>query len=144
MDWGQRKDPFPQAPVISAATADPAAGADAAAVTVPAGRKWLLLTTYYIVVTDANVANRYWRLTVDDGTNDTFVYLAPTAITASITRNISTGHLVDDYSGALQYWKISLPTFELPATWNFQIELVSIQATDNIAAVRYTYKDVPT
>ena len=129
-------------PTKTGATADPAAGSDAAAVTVPAGKRWKLKTTYWTVVADGNAANRYWRLTITDGSNAYFIYLANTAITATQSRNISTGNAIDDYTGTLQYWKLSLPEFVLEAGYTFQIELVSIQAGDDIGPMRYSYQEV--
>jgi hypothetical protein len=47
---------------------DPAANNEISE-TVPTGVRWRLLSFYFTLVTDANVANRNVRLVIDDGTN---------------------------------------------------------------------------
>lgn len=133
--------------ISTTATANPAAGAQLATVTVPAGKRHLLLSGKTSVVTDANVANRYFILVIKrDGTNTDAIYAQGSAITASLTRSVSFSNgLPGTYiSEATSGMIIGTPDrgIEIPAGGNWQLFCVSIQAADDIAALQYAYKEV--
>lgn len=130
---------------LDAATADPAAGADPAAVTVPAGKRWLLLSAYVVLATDANVANRYVMLTVTDGTNVKGRYRMIPAHTASVTAGHSfvPGASANTTLTTYNQQGIAVEGIEMAAGWTFQITAASIQAGDDFGAVEYAYKEAP-
>jgi hypothetical protein len=75
---------------------NPAAGVEITE-TVPTGARWRMIAVYVVLVTSADVANRRFHLTFDDGTNIYARTVGGTDMAASITSRISslvTGQLV--------------------------------------------------
>lgn len=141
VDWSRIKT------ITIAGTVNPAAGADPAAVTVPAGKRWLLLGMYFAMVTDANAANRYPYLTVrHDGTNATSYFGASTPQTASLTQNWGFAPGAGQ-GGAIGAGLVASVGFgepiEIGPGGNFQIRFLNIQVGDDCTAVTYAYKEAP-
>jgi len=128
-------------PVTAAATADPAAGANPAAVTVPAGKKWKLFTARCQLVADATVVNRNALVTVTDGTTTVAAFRAAFNQTASTTVEYT---FCDAYptTTLLATAVVSYSPLELPAGYTFQVTFLNLQAGDNATAASYTYKEV--
>lgn len=136
---------FDQIPPETAQTANPAAGADLAVITVPSDEQWLFMGGYLSIVTDANVANRY--LTLDDladGTNVALHLTPASAQTASQTRKYSIGpHCVpgtlvnDTYMMAIPVRGLYLAPGAV-----IDINLTNIQAADDISAFTYVFKRI--
>lgn len=129
-------------------TANPAAGADPAAVTVPSGKRYLVLSAINTVTTDANVANRYPYLHIkNDGSASTAMYMAATPITASIAGQIVSfgGGAAGGAIGAGQVIAIPIPSggVEVPAAGTIRVQYLNIQATDDAAAMTLIYKEAP-
>ena len=79
------------------------AGTVVTTLTVPTGKKWVLLNARLVVTTDATVTNRIPRIRKDDVANDTIINILATTQTASLgpisyywTQNVSaTGVIVN-------------------------------------------------
>ena len=130
-----------QITIKSGATADPAAGAQLASITVPAGKRWKFVSLEATLVTDATVATRYFLVTYYmDGTNITYQTLAGVNITASLTRVQSyvTGSFVT--TAGTEYGQ-HLPDIELPAGATITMVAIALVAGDNISAATYYYKE---
>lgn len=138
------KDKFDDMIVRTGATADPAAGADPAAVTVTTGERWLLLSCACTMVTSADAANRYPYLVIThDGTNAIDRYMATTPTTASLTQTITfgggaTGGAIGD--GLMYSIPIPVNGIEINSAGIFQVKFLNIQAADNCGVMRYAYK----
>lgn len=129
--------------MIRATTADPAAGAQLAVVTVPAGKRMKIYSAEATVVCDATVANRYFTLYVRmNGTDNTYITNAGLTITASQTKiqSFKSGSLIT--TAGTQYG-MHFPEMELPAGATLFMFLSNIQAADDIGAMTYTYKVLP-
>lgn len=59
--------------------------------TVPAGARWQILSLSNVFVTDANVANRFPRLIIDDGAANVYESDPAAALAASLTRIYNAG-----------------------------------------------------
>jgi hypothetical protein len=135
-------------PVKTGATADPAAGANPADVTVPAGKRYLLLAARNQIVCDATVITRYPTLLVlPDGTNEIRRYVG-TGSTASQTSNNLFEHGDHGSSGSTGvgdcYVKgFSVPGIEIAAGGIFKLNYTNLQAADNAGVMRYEYKEAP-
>lgn len=134
-------------PMSVGSTADPAAGAQLANITVPAGKRWLVLGLSYQITTDANVADRQPTLVFRaDGTNTTSAVGTP-VITASLTAVRVSFGLGGAYGGTAASNGIVFagmgPGVELPASGNMQAYIYNIQATDNATIAYYVYKEAP-
>lgn len=126
--------------VITAATADPAAGSNPAAVGPAANRRWLFLGGAASLVTDATVISRY-PLVVElgDGTNTSGRFLENAAHTASLTVIHSIGaHGIVSVQG---YIPIPRPGIELPGGGTVQVQASNLQAGDNWGPLYYKYKE---
>lgn len=77
--------------LVSVTLADPGAGAQFAALTVPSGFAWLLMAARFRVVTDATVTNRYPGYSITDGTGEIFDILNSNALVASQTNDCAFG-----------------------------------------------------
>jgi len=131
-------------PVKVGVTADPAAGANPAAVTVTATKKWLLTSVYIAsMVTDANVASRVASLVITDGTNTQAQFMYNSNQAASLTRQYNWAMGIGAAYLANTVINITLPGggLELPAGWTFQVTFINIQAADDCGVVRYSYKE---
>jgi len=133
-------------PISYAATADPAAGANPAVMTVPAGKRWLWLAGSCSLTTDATVIDRYPLLVVKQlaAGNVEERYMSPTPITASLT-------VISTFAGgaaaaaivANGQCNVPIPAggIEIKAGGTVQVTFLSIQAADNAGAVFYKYKE---
>ena len=144
-DWGQ-------APLIQGATADPAAGAEIATITVPVGKKWKLYSIHATLVSDATVANRYPYINIaPDGTNILLIARSSVAQTASLTIpwmwapnnafGTTTPAAISGYG-----MNIGLGIqdgLELPAGAIITFLTTGIVAGDNWGVCRYRYKELP-
>ena len=131
-------------PVSAGVTADPAAGAQIADITVPTGKRWLFLGAYCTIVCDANAANRVPHCDVlTDGTNVDRVHYGTGTTTASNTGKwmFTMGNSVTISSG--YHMVIGLPVggIEVPAGAIIRIVADSIQVGDNLSVLRYAYKE---
>lgn len=122
-------------------TADPAAGADPAAVTVPTGKVWRVLAMRCQTVTSADVANRYPVFYITcDGTIEVYRAGTTTAITASLTTDIACGQ---EYVGRIgNRLTVGFRPLELPAGATINFALAGIQAADNSTALTVMYQEV--
>lgn len=132
------------------ATADPAAAAAPATVTVPTGKRWLLLGIWYTGVMDANAANRRLTVTIQtDSTNADFLAINPANLTASQTVYVSFRPGAGDtyYTvGSNHYQQCSLGNskgIELPAGADIVSAILSVQVGDDLGPMRYIYKEAP-
>ena len=133
-------------PVLTAVTADPAAGSDPAAVTVAAGKRIILLGCYVSMTADANAANRYIQLVVArDGTNIDTAFQTVPAHTANLTRahSFSPGSSPNTALRLVNVGSLPEGGLEIPAGGTFQITVDGIQAGDDLTAVYYAYKEAP-
>jgi len=130
-------------PVKTGSTADPAAGAQLAAITVAAGKRMILYSMEATIVADATVATRiffaYIRI---NGADTTYASLGGLNITASQTKlqSFMANSLV--ITAGTQYG-MHIPLMELPAGATILMYAVALQAGDNIGAMTYTYKEAP-
>ena len=130
--------------VSLAYTANPAAGAQPAAITVPASQVFQFRGGGYLVTTDANIVNRYpFCGTKDDGTNYHMRAISLLPITASLTAaeawfvpGAASGGPVG--SGLSQ--TIGIAPLEVDAAGVIQFGLASIQVGDDIGVVYYKVK----
>jgi len=142
----EKKDmSWEKVPVSNAATADPAAAANPAEVTVPTGKTWLILHMSVTAVTDANAANRYATVAVkDDGTNISRTYVDPAPHVASTTAShefIPGGSAQTTLRG-VNVGSLPAMGLELPAGAKFQLVFTSIQAADDLGPLYYAYKEI--
>ncbi len=127
-------------PIIAASTENPAANTQYASITVPAGKRWLLYGVYSTITTDANVANRTLQVYIKaDGTNISVVSPTSAAVTASTTAAVRSFSINSPLTATT--YSNHLPAIELPAGAVIDIYWNSLQATDDIAAGRYLYKE---
>ena len=140
-------------PVISGATANPAAGANPNGFTVPAGKRYLFMGASFSLVTDANVANRTVSGTIayDGGVIAHTAVISTTAQTASLTRYysvIAARTYGETYSAALGgYYFLGMGAvgdgLELPPGAVLSLTVLSKQVGDDASATTYWYKEAP-
>jgi len=140
-DWGA-------IPVSTGATADPAAGANPATITVPAGKRWQFIAWRAILVNDATVANRYLTATVTpDGTNYTRRFFSVQAQPASTTHiyvlHPGTPGEVYDAGNTWHTIGMGLSLLELSAGATITFATTGIVAGDNWGIAYYEYKEAP-
>lgn len=132
-------------PVSDTQTANPAAGAQPAASYVPAGKQWLIVGASVTLNTDANVADRYPYLQMSTDGTYTLISMQPTPITASIT-----GQFVSFAAGcspggaignSLAYGSGIGDGIVLSTGGWVRLQLLGIQAADDLAIVTYFYKE---
>jgi len=134
-------------PVKVGVTADPAAGSPAADITVPMGKRWLLLGIRTRIACDATVANRYCNIFVmPDGTT-TFIRVSPgVAVAASQTATVWCARMqsaqYNESSGGWTYVANGIES-DVPAGGIVRVQWTNLQAGDNIEAVSYIYKEAP-
>lgn len=133
-------------PPLSAATADPAAGADVATITVPAGKIWLFLGCYCTVTNDANAGNRLPNLKIGDGTGTVKSFMSPTAITQSLSNvaiSFAPGaeHAAAIANNGMVVTGIDAEGIEIMAAGTIDMDYYNIKAGDDISAMRYIYKE---
>jgi len=136
-------DGWDDVPLSTANGANPAAGADPAAITVPAGKRWLLLGVRDQMVTDANVADRFPTLTVTNGATAFFATVDSNAQTAGLTHQhyFALGAGAAVLSGTTHIINIPIGGIELGPGYVFQVTYANIQAGDDATAITYVYKE---
>ena len=133
-------------PLVVGVTANPAAGASPATVTVPSGKRWLYLGGVVSLVADATVASRYvYNVVYPNGTTQ-YLKGRSAAVTASQTRvcHFVPGVTNSSVIGNDEMVAIGgfLPT-ELPAGATITVESVNLQVGDDYGAFTYFYKEAP-
>ncbi len=142
------KDVWDDKGVITATTANPAAGAEATGFTVPSGSRYLFLGAVNELVASADVANRTTQIDVTlDGSTTAYYLISSTAQTASQTKSYhwlpmkSVGEtVVGDHF--LMGFGLS-QGIEIPATGTVAFTTTNIEAADNWGATTYWYKVLP-
>lgn len=136
LDW----TPFPKQ---GSSTANPAAGANPAVVTVPAGKVHLLLKVFIALTTDATATSRAITLAITDGTNTKAWYRILPPQTASLTNyhTFGPGLVANTTLQTQNVAPIDVPGIELPAGWTWQVIISNIQGGDDCDAVQYEYKE---
>ena len=129
-------------------TANPAAGADPAVITVPAKTVYRVMGVFNTITTDGNAADRYpYLLELQDGTNTSGRYAAATPITASLTGVMTSfnGGGAGGAVGDAQVQSVPIPPrgIELPPAGKLQLKYLNIQAGDDATAAVITYKEAP-
>lgn len=112
---------------------DPDAGTEISE-TVPARRRWRLLTINFSLVTDVTVADRYVRLIIDDGTTVLYISSAIAAHVASLTRNHSYGVNGQTHDVTYNTFNTSLPDLILISGFRIRTATQDLQAADNFTA----------
>ncbi len=131
-------------PVTVAVTADPAAGANLAAITVPAKKRWLFLGSMHSVVTDATVVTRqpFVRF-ARNGTNTDQEIVSPNGITASLTAYVTFGDAASATATVTaRYITSELAPVDCPAGTTISHLMGGLVAGDNIGVCYYAYKQV--
>ena len=125
-------------------TADPAAGAQLATITVPANRRWQFWGIELVLVADAGGADRSFvgQLLIAGGSYTTYQTNAGVAIAATQTKlqSFIAGSLLT--TAGTQYG-MHIPLIELPAGAKITIYCSNLAAGDNISAATYWYKEAP-
>ena len=141
-------DKIPPKQVTQAA---PVAGAPPgfASLTVPAGKRWLVVGIFTKCVMDGNAADRRLSMYATDGTNTVMNTPYSTATIASKTGYFNFGPLVTTVLQAIvgtNYFNnipfAQLPT-ELPAGYILKVDMASIQAGDQFDVTRVMLKEAP-
>lgn len=135
--------------LTTVAGADAANGAEAGTITVPAGHAYKLLMYSVALVTDANAANRWVSLVLDDGTTVLCRMQSKSQLTASLTVQMSWGvQLGNGASGAALVTggaiDCGLPEDKrllLKAASRIRTITTGIQATDNYGVPTATIID---
>jgi len=130
-------------PVKTGATADPAPGAQLAAITVPAGRRWLFCEISVTLTCDATVANRWVNLGIK--TNGThYGFYSPAGLTVTASQSKQQSFVAGSFivTAGTQYG-MHFPLTELPAGAVIELTVNALQAGDDMGAARYFYKEVP-
>jgi hypothetical protein len=129
-------------PVKTGVTADPAAGAQIASVTVPAGKRYLLISMQATCVADATVQTRTPNTSIYmDGTVIAFTSANGLGVTASQTKVQS--FMANGINVSTTQYGLYIPLLELPAGAKFEISYYLLQAGDNLTAMTYFYKEAP-
>lgn len=104
--------------------------------TVPARRRWRLISIRFKLITDANVANRIVTLTIDDGTNNLLTIPSDTAQTASLTRYYHY-HLQPVPQFLIDaIFSLPLPDLFLAAGFRIQTLTTGLQAGDDFSVIQ--------
>ena len=103
--------------------------------TVPTGAIWVIDSIKVLLVTDANVANRFCFLTIDDGTNEVFRAASLASITASLTWNLIWSTQGSQSTGSSSSANSVLPiTMMVPGGYRIKTTTSSLQVGDNFGA----------
>lgn len=113
---------------------NPAAGVEISE-TVPTNALWRFISFFATLVTDATVANRNFRLILDDGTNTIQSVVNGTNITASLTQpvTVATGIFPQATAGVFMQTDIGADVL-LPAGSRIRTSTIGLQAGDNWSA----------
>lgn len=118
---------------------NPAAGADWSQ-TVPAGEAWELVSLRFSLVTDATVATRVVKVTLDDGANVFAVIRAASTHVASLTQNYTYARGVTDIVLNSNEVLTPLPSgLILPAGYRISSSVALLQAADDLSAPVFNY-----
>ena len=111
--------------------ADPAAGAEVA-LTMPSEGFWELRAVTFQLVTSADAANRFPRLSIDDGTTTLLQVVAGAAHTASLTVRYTAGPfgaaITDIANGVVV---LPLPPLILPPGFRITTSTVALEVLDD-------------
>jgi hypothetical protein len=120
---------------------DPAANVEISEA-VPTGARWKLRSFRFVLVADANVANRAVVLTIDDGANVLFETASAVAVTAgqTATFNALAGSPFFTY-GTLAYHIPLPPDLVLPAGARVRTVTANRQVGDNYGAPTYLVEE---
>jgi hypothetical protein len=141
-DWG--------AILVTTATLTPAAGADIAAIAVPAGKRWLFVGLGGQLVADANVANRnVYMQYKPDGTNIQSNNWCAQVQTAGQTHtyrltpaaSVSEVYVASNGNHTIGFGLVG--GLEMPAAAALEVLVNSKQVGDDWGTVIYTYKEAP-
>lgn len=127
----------------TATSADPAAGAQMAVVTVPSGVRWRIESVKATLVCDANVADRTICVEITDGTTVKEIITFPAYGAANGTYVVTFARMGNDNGVIKGYVSSRLPDLDLPAGWTIRMWVSGLQAGDNLTATEYTYKEGP-
>jgi hypothetical protein len=130
-------------PVKTGVTADPAAGAQLAAVTVPASKRWRVTAMQCTLVAAAVVITRTPQLHIrmTGAAPDTFLATGHGVTTGeTVEQSFCAGSLVTAADSAAG---VHFPVMELGAGAVFLIDYFNLQGADNISAMTYFYKEAP-
>ena len=128
-------------PVQVGTTAVPAGGAQIAAMTVPAGKRWVV-TMVSAQVVATGVANRAFSLYIGTAAFDYYNTSAGLTITDGQTkRQTMVANSLVTTAGT--QFGLHFPLIELPATSKLTMYLSNIQAGDACTAATYYYKEAP-
>lgn len=139
---------FDMVPPKLASTANPAAGAAPATVTVPAGKRWLLISVINSIVCSGDAANRTARLVIShDGTTTSMVFIHGTVSTATQTSNYLFAQGPFDSQGLTGanygFQKGIGEAIELAAGATIALSYLNMQAADDCGVMTYVYKELP-
>lgn len=146
------RDTFNDVPVkVLGTSADPAAGAECATFTVPAGKRWEIHGWSASLVTDGTAANRYPQLFITlNGTIITESYLDSVAHTATQTVRWTFGTgktpltVTPAALGANMNVGIGFFPKELPAAATVYVVTTGIEAGDNWGVATLYGKEIST
>ncbi len=102
--------------------------------TVPARRRWLIRTFAFTLVTDVNVANRYIRIIIDDGTNPLFSFELNNVQSASKTFKYYFANMNIDETFVVNTLFHPIPVFILFPGCRIQTTTANFQDGDNYSA----------
>ena len=133
----------PENPLILAATANPAGGADYASIVTPPGMVRVYHAFRPIVITDGTVVDRFFQVFYNlDGTNVFTTSARASAIPATTTaaRTFALNSPVADAD-----FGNFMPEIEVPAGGEVDVLLAAMVAGDDNAVMRYAYteREVP-
>ncbi len=119
--------------LLSITGTDPASGAEIS-LTVPARRRWKIISIRFVLVTDATVVDRTVRLKFDDGTIALFHIASDTVQTASQERKYEFKlQPVPQFLVATDF-HLPLPHLSLAAGFRIITITLNLQAGDNLSA----------
>lgn len=128
-------------------TLNPAINNFPATVTVPAGKKWKLLSVSFSLVTSAVAGNRYAQLDLDfDGVNSFGAYISSYAHVASTQMGYSflPGAGTDIIPAPNGRVTIGIGPIILPSGASFVAGWANLQAGDDASPMNYSYLEAPT
>ncbi len=128
--------------IRSIAAAQPAAGADFLE-TVPAGARWELISWYAKFVAGIGVANRFMRLTFDDGTANPYMSSNCPAVATTASQTTFTSYLQGGPTFTAQTeFQTTLPEDnKLGAGHRIKTVTLSIQAADQWSLGQYLVRE---
>ena len=102
--------------------------------TVPARRRWKILSIRFLLTTDANVADRINNLTIDDGTIALLYLVPPSVHPASTSFRYNYANFDSPQAPLNDQYLIQLPPLILSPGYRIQTSTINMQAADNYTA----------